>query len=75
MRVVRQIVYEEFFTRRLPEDGFTLDERHDQYFGLIRETKPESPELHGFVIGLSGEVIVPQLRPESSAVAGKPTHA
>jgi hypothetical protein len=53
-------MFEEFFKNRLPEEGFTLDDVYDGYFGLIHATHAIGPELHGFVVTMDGDVLLPQ---------------
>jgi len=60
---LRQYMFDEFFKYKLPDDGFTVEEDHEEYFGLIHEMNAPRPQLHGYVVGLDGEVVVPRLRP------------
>lgn len=41
---------------------------HSDYLGLIGETDFTHHELHGFEVDLSGNVVIPELRPKSDVV-------
>ena len=69
MRVVREVVFDEFFQHQLPDEGFTLDELYDRYFGLIHEMKPTASALHGYSVDMKGDVIVPRLRPDAISMS------
>ena len=62
--MVRQVMFDEFFTKQLPDEGFTMEEIYNDYFGLIDRTKGDRPELHGYTVGLDGHVRVPELAPK-----------
>ena len=68
MMMVRQEMFDEFFMKHLPDDGFTLEEVYNDYFGLIEEMNSRQPELHGHVIGMDGNIRVPELRPKLDPV-------
>ena len=63
---LRKTMFDEFFQNQLPEEGFSLDELYNDYFGLINEMNTYHPELHGYVVGMNGEVYVPEFRPRVS---------
>ena len=48
MVTVRQERFDEFFSRRLPDDGFTLEEVYNDYLWLIEETNGSrlEPEIY-----------------------------
>jgi hypothetical protein len=41
---------------------------HSDYLGLISETDFIHHELHGFEVDLTGNVVIPELRPKSDVV-------
>ena len=63
--------YAEIFKALTPWQVAQLS-RHPQrpysndYFGLINEMNTYHPELHGYVVGMNGEVYVPEFRPRVS---------
>lgn len=61
--VIRQDMFDEFFSRTLPDEGFTLSEVYNDYFGLLHQARETPAELHGHVVTMDGTVIVPELRP------------
>lgn len=63
---VHESMFDEFFARRLPDEGFTLEEVYDEYFGLLHKAREPRPEMHGHVVTMSGEIIVPELRPSAT---------
>jgi hypothetical protein len=67
---LRNEMFDEFFRRRLPDDGFPLEELYDEYFGLIEAGRANQPELHGHVVTMDGSVVIPELRP---SVTGCPS--
>lgn len=60
--IPRQL-FDEFFSRRLPHEGFTMNELCREYFGLIASTDESQSPLQGYTIGMNGEVAVTELRP------------
>lgn len=60
---VHEEMFDEFFARRLPDEGFLPKEGRDDYFGLLQTMQGYRPELHGHVVTMDGAVIVPELRP------------
>jgi len=60
---VREEMFDEFFKHRLPDDGFTLAEVYEEYFGLIEKTQNGRSELHGYAVTMDGQIIIPELRP------------
>lgn len=67
---VHEAMFDEFFGRRLPDDGFTLEDVYEDYFGFLQKRQEHRSELHGFVVTMDGKVVVPQLRPTAED-AGK----
>lgn len=63
---VHETMFDEFFSRRLPDEGFTLEEVYDEYFGLLHKARESRAEIHGHVVTMDGEVVVPELRPSPS---------
>lgn len=66
---VHEVMFDEFFARRIPDEGFTLEEIYEDYFGLIHEMQENRPELHGHVVTMDGNVVVPELRPSIAPFA------
>ena len=67
MRVHKEM-FDEFFKHRLPDEGFTLEEVYDEYFGLIENMQSSRPELHGHVVTMDGRIVVPELRPSVESI-------
>lgn len=65
--VVREAMFDEFFKHRLPDEGFTLEEVYDEYFGLLEKARGTRPELHGHAVTMDGRVVPPDFKPELSA--------
>jgi hypothetical protein len=63
---VHEEMFDEFFARRLPDEGFLPKEGRDDYFGLLQTMQGYRPELHGHVVTMDGTVIFPELRPSVS---------
>jgi len=61
-------MFDEFFARRLPDEGFTLEEVYDEYFGLLHKLQENRPELHGHVVTMDGRIIIRELRPSAESV-------
>ena len=61
--VVADIMFDEFFSRPLPLEGFVIDPR-PMHFGLIHEDMYDKTDLHGYAITMDGTVVVPELRPK-----------
>ena len=60
MAAVADIMFDDFFSQRLPQEGFVIEPTN--YVGLVNEHN--RPELHGYAITMTGEVVVPQLKPQ-----------
>ena len=60
---IPQQVFDGFFSRRLPRDGFTMDELYRDYFGLIASPDGSHSPLQGYAIGMNGDVAVTELHP------------
>jgi hypothetical protein len=56
---VHEAMFDEFFKHRLPDEGFTLEEVYDEYFGLIEAMQNSRTELHGHVVTMDGTIVVP----------------
>jgi hypothetical protein len=61
--VVADIMFEEFFCRPIPREGFVINP-HPTSFGLIDEDMYDKPALHGYAITMDGNIVVPELRPK-----------
>jgi hypothetical protein len=59
MTVVEDMMFDDFFSQRLPQEGFVI--QPTSYVGLVHEQN--RPELHGYAITMAGEVVVPELKP------------
>lgn len=65
MTIVSDAMYEEFFSQRLPQEGFVLTpSTKTELMGLIDAGLVDRAEFHGFSVTLDGTVIVPELRPK-----------
>jgi hypothetical protein len=62
---VHEAMFDEFFGRRLPDEGFTLEEVHDDYSVFLQKMREDRPELHGHVVTMDGTILVPELRPSA----------
>lgn len=61
---IEGIMFDDFFSRPIPQEGFEIDPSRPVFFGLIEKGAGECPELHGHAITMEGNVVPPELRPE-----------
>lgn len=64
---VYETMFDEFFGRRLPDEGFTIEELYDDYFGLLHKAKESGAEMHGYVVTMDGKIVVPELKPSPAS--------
>lgn len=62
--VIADVVFDEFFSRPLPHEGFIINPVRHDYFGLIADTTRNTPELHGYTVTMDGDVVAPEFRPK-----------
>ena len=53
------------FGYRVPGEGSAMSESRPTYVGLIRSIQSGKPELHGYVVTLEGNIVIPELRPRT----------
>lgn len=68
--IIADIVFDEFFSRPLPIEGFEIDPTGAKYFGLIGPDSYERSELYGYEITMDGDIVVPELRPTQRSHGG-----
>lgn len=62
---IAELMFEEFFTRPIPHQGFVIDAARPAIIGLIEPSANDRPELHGYIVTMEGNVVLPELRPTS----------
>lgn len=61
---VSDIMFEEFFAKPIPADGFEIDPRPSVYPGLVDAANRDNIVLHGYEVTMDGKVVEPDLRPQ-----------
>ena len=66
MTIVSDTMFEEFFSQRIPPEGFVLTPTtQKELMGLIDAGLVDKTEYHGYSVTLDGSVVVPELRPHA----------
>ncbi len=61
---VVDILFDDFFGKPIPAEGFEIDPTPSVFPGLIGTTADDRSELHGYEVTMDGDVVPPDLRPE-----------
>jgi len=52
------------FNPYLVDEVVTQSDRGDNFFGLIHSSETNRPELHGYEVTMSGNLVLPELKPQ-----------